>query len=44
MPWVLAEKYGWSLEYVDALSMDKLHDFLKIQDGLTKASKSIIKR
>lgn len=43
MPWILAEKYGWTLDYIDTLPMSKIHEFLSIQDGTVKADKSIIK-
>jgi len=28
---------GWSLEYVDALSMQNFHEYLQILDGKIKA-------
>ena len=42
--WSIAEKFGWTLEYVDSLAMADLHEFMQIQDGRAHASKSIIKR
>jgi DNA-dependent RNA polymerase auxiliary subunit epsilon len=32
--WQLAEKFGWSLEYIDSLSMETLHEYLQIKDGM----------
>ena len=31
--WAIAERFGWSLEYVDALRMGDLHEFLEIEEG-----------
>lgn len=42
--WNLAEKFGWTLEYIDSLPVATLHEYLQIQDGLAHAAKSIIKR
>lgn len=41
--WNLAEKFGWTLEYIDSLSMADLHEYLQIQDGAAHYAKSIIK-
>jgi hypothetical protein len=35
--WSLAEKFGWSLEYVDNLSMADIHDWIQIEDGRARA-------
>jgi hypothetical protein len=32
--WELAEKFGWTLEYIDSLSMETLHEYLQIQAGI----------
>jgi hypothetical protein len=40
--WVLAEKFGWSLEYIDSLSMADLHEYFHVQDGRQKASTSML--
>ncbi len=42
--WELAERFGWTLEYVDALSVDKLHEYLQVQVGRGKAARSILPR
>lgn len=42
--WQLAEKFGWTLDYIDALPVSELHEFLQVQDGLAHASRSIIKK
>jgi len=36
------EKTGWSLEYVDALSMSDLHDYLQIEDARAKSKNSLL--
>lgn len=35
--WTLAERFGWTLAEVDALSMMDLADFYQIEDGRAKA-------
>lgn len=35
--WQLAEKYGWTLEYIDRLSVDTLHEWYQVMDGIGKA-------
>jgi hypothetical protein len=38
--WKLAEKFGWTLEYIDSLSLQDIHDYAEyneIQDGVNKA-------
>ena len=42
--WRVAERFGWTLDYIDSLSVADLHEYLQIQDGLGHAQKSIIKR
>ena len=36
--WQLAEKYGWTLDYIDGLSVATLHEWVQIQDAIGKAS------
>jgi hypothetical protein len=40
----LAKEFGWSLEYIDALPVATLHEYLQVQDGIDHISNSIIKR
>jgi hypothetical protein len=35
--WTLAENYGWTLEYIDALSVATIHQWIQIEDGKAKA-------
>lgn len=35
--WQMAEKFGWTLEYIEGLSMAKIHEFIQVEDGLMKA-------
>jgi hypothetical protein len=44
MIWNMAERFGWSLEYIEGLSLAKLHELAQIDGGRAKAQKSIIKR
>lgn len=37
MKWKLIRKTGWTIEYVDSLSLGKLYELYQIDDGLTKA-------
>jgi hypothetical protein len=34
--WELAERFGWTLEYIESLPLAKLHDWEQILDGRTK--------
>jgi len=40
MRWQLAQTFGWTLEYVDALRMKDLHEYLQVVDGRNKAASS----
>jgi hypothetical protein len=42
--WDLAERFGWTLEYIEGLSVAKLHEFLQVLDGRRAASGSILRR
>jgi hypothetical protein len=44
MKWDLAERFHWTLDYIDALPVARLHEFMQIMDGKYHASKSILKR
>ena len=37
MRWNLAERFGWKLEYIDALSLGDLNELSQIDDGKAKA-------
>ena len=37
--WMLAETTGWSLEYIESLSVARLHEWLAIRDARAKAVK-----
>ena len=37
MVWQLAEKFGWTLEYVEGLPLAKLHEWMQIADAQAKA-------
>ena len=38
--WQMAEKFHWTLEYIDGLSMDTLAEYFQIVDGMNKAAAS----
>jgi hypothetical protein len=38
--WQLVEQTGWTLEYIDSLPLARVHQWLSIQDGLSKARAS----
>jgi len=38
--WEMAERFGWSLEYVEGLSMARLHEWTQIQDGRSKGQEA----
>jgi hypothetical protein len=35
--WNLAEKFGWTLEYIESLPITKIFEYLQIQEGKAKA-------
>lgn len=37
LKWVLAEQYGWTLEYISSLPVSAIHEWMQIQDGKGKA-------
>ena len=41
--WQIAEKFGWTLEYIDSLALSDVHEYLQVQDGLSHAKSSIIR-
>lgn len=43
MRWSLAERFGWTLSQVDALTIEELHEFIQIEDGRAHARKSIVR-
>lgn len=38
--WNLAEKFGWTLDYIDALPLSTLHEWLQISGARAKAGKT----
>jgi cystathionine beta-lyase family protein involved in aluminum resistance len=38
--WNMAERFGWTLEYVKGLPVSTLHEFIGIEDGKAMARKS----
>lgn len=40
----MAERFGWTLEYVDNLPLAEIQMFLQIEDGKHKAAESLRKR
>jgi hypothetical protein len=44
MRWELAEKFGWTLEYIDALKLGELHEYIQVMDGRGKGAGSLLRR
>jgi hypothetical protein len=42
--WELAERFGWTLDYIDSLTLHDFLEYVTIQDGKGHASKSIFKK
>jgi len=36
----MAETFGWTLEYIDALSIADLHEYIQVLDGRAKGDAS----
>ena len=37
----IAERFpGWTLDYIDALTIDDFHEYLQVRDGIAKARKT----
>jgi hypothetical protein len=43
MRWELAEKFGWTLEYIDSLKLGDMHEYIQIMDGRGKGSRSLVR-
>lgn len=39
----MAEKFGWTLDYIDGLPVSELFQFLQIEEGRAKATKELSK-
>lgn len=37
--WELAGRYGWTLDYIDSLSVQNIHEFIQIRDARNKAKR-----
>jgi len=37
MKWKIIKLTGWTIDYIDALPIAKIYEFLQIEDGMTKA-------
>jgi hypothetical protein len=35
--WSMAERFGWTLDYIDSLSIDDLFEFYEVEEGRNKA-------
>ena len=35
--WELAEKFGWTLDYIEGMSMQEIHEYYQIKDAKIKA-------
>ncbi len=41
--WELVKETGWSLEYVDALSVKDFQEWVHVRDGKRKAERSLVR-
>lgn len=41
--WSMAERFGWSLEYIESLPLSRWHELIQIDDGRGHAERSIVK-
>ena len=41
--WELVKETGWTLDYVDALSIADWNEWLQVRDGMNKARKTLVK-
>ena len=41
--WELVKETGWTLDYVDALSVADFNEWLQVRDGTGKARKTLVK-
>jgi hypothetical protein len=35
--WSMAERFGWTLDYIDNLPLGEVYDFIRIEEGRAKA-------
>jgi hypothetical protein len=35
--WAMAEKFGWTLDYIDSIPLARLHEWLQVEEGKAKA-------
>lgn len=42
--WQMAERFGWTLEYIDSLPVARWHELIQIDDGRSKAEQSLFRR
>jgi len=38
----MAERFGWTLEYIDSLPLGDIHEMMQVDDGRRSARKSIL--
>ena len=36
--WELARAFGWTLEYIDSISLSDLFEYWQVEDGINKAA------
>jgi hypothetical protein len=37
--WELAERYGWTFDYIESLPMQRVHEYIQIKDARHKAKR-----
>lgn len=44
MLWDLAEKFGWTLDYIESLPVEKMWEYTAVKDGIAKAQATLSRR
>jgi hypothetical protein len=42
--WEIAREFGWTLDYVDALTLGNLQEYFQVRDGIAKARGSLLNK
>jgi hypothetical protein len=42
--WWLAKQTGWTLDYIDTLSIERMHEIVQMEDAIAKAHKIASRR
>lgn len=42
--WSMAERFGWTLDYIESLPLSRWHEFIQIEDGRAHARNSLTRK